>query len=321
MIDVKKLENKVLSVGGRATINEIEIPPYPKLMHLQKEMMDKEFIVEYKIDGANTRLVFLPEKNDFVALLRGGLLDQKMTEAAHKFSELFLNFFKEHPKKVLCTEILGTKTIANNSPEYFEKFGFEKDVVYFVFDVIDLEKQKFLPFEEKKQLCEEFSLQLVPVLGSYKNFDELVTDMKKMDIVFDGVVLKTPESSEIYKLRFDKNQELFPEHIIKKPKRLFVESEQARIVGHFLQGYEEKELGLESGITKQEFEKYQEFLEDLSKTVTRENVSQKVETIVDYLMNSIQSHGLFDEKMKSKIEKEFKSLIGKKVGKFLAKQK
>jgi len=179
-----------------------------------------------------------------------------------------------------------------------------------------------LPFEEKQKLCNKYGLQEIPVLDIYKKgeFKKMVEDVRKLDAVYEGVVLKTLDEREIYKFRFDANRDLYPEREIKDKRKFLVEPDEKRIVGHFMQGYEEKELGLESGISKEEFDQYQDMLENISKTITRENVGEKVKEIVDFLMNTIKKHGSFEEEMLQKIEKSFRSMMGKKVARFVAKK-
>jgi len=319
-MDLDRVENKVLSVGGRAKVGSVEVYPYPKLMHFNRACMDKPFLAEKKVNGANIRLVYVPEEDDFVALLRGGLIDKKMTEAAHKFEETFLPFMRENKDKILCVEMLGTKTIANNSPQYFERFGFTKDVVYFVFDIFDNKKESMVSFKEKKALCEKYKLEIVPFMGKYMDYDTLVKDLKKLDEVYEGAVLRDESNKRIYKFRYDANLELFPERKVEDKRKFIIESDHKKIVGHFMQGYEEKELGLNSGIIQEEFKKYQQLLEEMSKTIDKTNVGNKVGEIVNYMLKTIKGHGNFDEEMLAKIEKEFRFLIGNKVGKFLAKK-
>ena len=303
---------KILSTGGRAEINGIVIPPYPKMLHAVQ--FEEEMLGQIKVNGYNLRLV--KSSDELIPILRGGAVDKKTKELIEEhLAGEFTSFFKENPKKVLCMEIIGRKTMA--------VYKGEKDMDYFVFDIMDLERgedERFLPFTEVEELCKKHRLNLIPLLGKFDSFDELNDKLLDVEPIYEGVVLKSLDGKRFLKYKWEDNPELFRDKVPVHEKRVYVESDEAKIVGHFFQGYEEKELGLEAGLTPDELQEYEKLVEGLS-DVERSKIGEQVSKIAAFLMEKILQRGKFDEDMQKKIEKEFKSKVGKEVGKLIKRVK
>jgi hypothetical protein len=303
---IPPIEGKILSTAGRVEIFDIQIPPYPKLIHLST--LDTEMIAQKKINGYNVRLVYIPKLSNFLAVLRGGFICAKTTFMLRQnYSKLFMNFFKDYPKNVLVMEVLGRKSLANIHINYYKKsYGFE-DIGYFVFDIMDLRKpegERFLPFSKVKSICEKYKLQLVPTIGTFKDMDALNKAMNDLPIVFEGAVVKSLDGKTIMKYRFDTRPDLFKGKIPEKKKAK--RSPEEIIVAHFFQGYGEPELGLKEGISVEEMEEYQKLLEESS-----QQIKVNIEKVVEFIMDCITQKGTFDNELNKKIKKlVLKKVIG-----------
>ncbi|PIW41120.1 MAG: hypothetical protein COW21_03675, partial [Candidatus Aenigmarchaeota archaeon CG15_BIG_FIL_POST_REV_8_21_14_020_37_27] len=316
---IELIEGEILSTNGRVKMMGMEIPPYPKLLHLST--LNKKMIAQKKINGYNVRLTYLPKLNNFIAVLRGGYVCAKTTFMLRKhFSDLFMNFFKENQRKILCMEVLGKKSLANLHTDYYkEQYGFE-DVGYFIFDIMDMEKpedERFIPFERVEKICKKYNLQLIPTIGVFDGMEDLNKKLQEIPSVFEGAVVKSLDGREIMKYRFDSRPEIFINKIPTREKRQ--KPPEEIVVTHFFQGYEEAELGLDSGITQEEMDKYQQMLDEMGKVIAKNKskISEQSDKIVAFLMKSINEHGTFEEDMLKEIEKLFKQKIGYQVGRFL----
>ena len=316
---IESIEGEILSTTGRVRLLGIEIPPYPKLLHLST--LNKKMIAQRKINGYNVRLTYISKLNNFIAILRGGYVCAKTTFMLRKhFSELFMNFFMENPKKILCTEALGKKSFANLHINYYkEHYGFE-DIGYFVFDIMDMEvpeDKRFIPFEEVEKICKKYNLEVIPIIGIFESIEELNKKLQEISSVFEGAVVKSLDGREIMKYRFDNRPDLFADKIPKREKR--EKPSEEIIVAHFFQGYEEAELGLDSGVTQEEMNKYQQMLDEMKKVIMKDKskIGEESDKIVDFLMKSINEHGTFEEELLKKIEKLFRKKVGSQVGKIL----
>lgn len=309
----RAMESKVLSVGGRAEVKGVIVPPYPEMLHLAK--LEGPMVAQVKVNGYNVRVVSLG-KGDWTCLLRGGAVDENTHQLLKKhFGSQIGAFLNENPKKVLCIEVVGRKTMAN--------YKGDKDVDFFVFDVMDMEKderERFLPHSKVADLCKKHGFKMVETIGTFSSKEALEKAMLKIDPMFEGAVLKTPDGNTIMKYKFEDNPQLFKDRITSKPRTVYVEKPESRIVGHFFQGYGEKELGLETGMTPEELKKYEGLVDSL-RDVEKSKLGQHVEPIVKWLMETISTHGNFPDEMKEKIEKEFKSILGSKISKFIGKGK
>ena len=301
------MKHKIISTSGRVEVGELEIPPYPKLLHLDK--LKIPMYAQKKINGYNVRIC--KYENSFVCLLRGGLIDERTTELIELNLKKELDrFFRVYPNLVICMEVFGLKTMAN--------YKGDKDFDYSIFDIMNLnrpEKTRFLNSEVVKNICDTFNLKFIGNIGLFDDIKKLKKEMLKLDDIYEGVVLKSVNGNEILKYKWE-DDEVFKDKIKKQTKLKFKESKESKIVSHFIQGYSEPKLGLNEGISGSEFKEYQKMLESLSFT-DKKGLGVKAVRISDYLMKLIKSKGDFDEKLLKKIEKVFKQNIGKYVQKVI----
>jgi len=316
------MEIKILSSLGSVEINGRVIPPYPKLIHLTK--FEEEMEAQLKINGYNVRIARI--NKDWIAILRGGLIDKKTNELLREnFSEKLNKFFQENQNKVLCVEVIGRNTMAT--------YKGEKNIDFFVFDVMDLDREegkRFLSPIEVEKICKKYNFQFIPRLGKFRDKRELEQELLKVDPVFErtknnniipkyeGVVLKSLDGNKIIKYKWEDNEELFKDKIPPK-KEQKVESKAATIVGHFFQGYGEPELSLNEGISPSEMKEYEKKIESLSRVEIKE-IGKKVEEITDWVMDLLKTKGSFDPQTLDEIRKEIKRKIGKEVSKILRRR-
>ena len=316
---IGSIEGEILSTNGRVRLLGMEILPYPKLLHASS--IDKKMVAQKKVNGYNVRLTYIPKLDNFIAVLRGGYVCAKTTFILRRhFSKLFMDFFMENPKKILCIEVVGKKSLANLHTDYYkEHYGFE-DVGYFVFDIMNIEKpedERFLSFEQLEKICKKYTLQLIPVIGIFDSIEELNKKLQEVPSVFEGAVVKSLDGKEIFKYRFDDRPDLFADKIPKREER--EKAQEEIIVAHFFQGYGEAELGLDSGIMQEEMEKYQNMLDEMKEIITKDKskIGEQSDKIAGFLVKTINEHGVFEEDLLKKIEKLFKQKIGTQVGKIL----
>ncbi len=316
---MEPIEGEILSTNGRVKLLDIDIPPYPKLLHMTS--IDKKMIVQKKINGYNVRLVFVPMLDNFIAVLRGGYVCAKTTSPLRRhFSEIFIKFFRENPKNILCIEVLGRKSLANQHSDYFEEnYGFG-EIGYFLFDIMDTEKDerdRFFAFSDVERTCKKYNLNLIPTEGVFENLEDLHKHMQKLPDIFEGVVVKSLDGREIMKYRFDDRQDLFKDKIPQKKERIIPPEE--RIVAHFFQGYEEQELGLASGISQEDMSEYNKKIDAAKDIILKDKtkIGEESNKLTQYLLETIQEHGTFEQEMLPKLEKLFKSKISGEVGKIL----
>jgi len=155
---------------GTAIFQETILWGYPHIGRIfvlergLKEQFSKPFWVEEKIDGYNVRIfVSAPE------------------------------FFEKNPDLVLCAEVAGPENpYIEESPPFVEK-----DVRFFVFDIMRKNQRGFLKQKEKLSLIEKYALPGVEIFGRFTPED--VEKLKKILLKLneegrEGVVFK--EDSE-----------------------------------------------------------------------------------------------------------------------------
>jgi len=317
------IEGEILSTNGRVKLLGLEIPPYPKILHL--DSLNEKMIAQKKVNGYNVRLTYIPQLENFIAVLRGGYVCAKTTSLLRKhFSNIFMDFFKENQKKILCVEVFGKKSLANLHTDYYkENYGLE-DAGYFVFDVMDTEKpedERFLSFEKLGEVCKKYSLNLIPPIGIFDSIEELNKKLQNIPSVFEGAVVKSLDGRQIFKYRFDDRPDIFSDKLPKKEER--EKSQEEVIVAHFFQGYEEREMGLDSGITQEEMEKYQKMLDEMKEIITKDKskIGEQSDKIAAFLVKTLNGHGVFEDDLIKRVEKLFKQKIGAQVGKILKMEK
>lgn len=148
---------------------------------LKKNIKEKTVYIEEKIDGSNIRIAKI--KGRIYAFSRGGFLDYFATE---KSRELGLEkFFEEHPKYVLCGEMIGNTPYTKPTKEF--------DVKLLVFDIDD-GHGNYLPCEMKYELLKKYKINSVPFLGKFsaddfKEINKLVRQINRARK--EGIVIKS----------------------------------------------------------------------------------------------------------------------------------
>ncbi len=154
-----------------------------------KEQFSAPFWVEEKVDGYNVRI--FQQEGKVYALTRGGYVCPFTTDRIEDF--INLKFFEDNPDLVLCAEVAGPENpYVEESPPHVKE-----DIRFFVFDIMEKNSQKFLPYREKLKLIEKYALPSVESFGLYRkeNLDELKALLRRLnEEKKEGVVLK--EDSE-----------------------------------------------------------------------------------------------------------------------------
>ncbi|MFH2106130.1 MAG: RNA ligase [Candidatus Micrarchaeota archaeon] len=181
---------------GRVITRERVVPGYPHIKRIftldkgiEKNITEKEIYIEEKIDGFNVRVAIVEGK--VFAFSRGGFIDLFSTEKAREMK--LEKFFKDHPKYVLCGEMVG------NTPYTLPTKKF--DVKFLVFD-IGLENETYLPIAEKYKLLDKYDIESVPRLGKFSTKD--IDKIKKIALDInnsnrEGIVIKTASRKETVK--------------------------------------------------------------------------------------------------------------------------
>lgn len=313
------MECEVLSGRGRVKLihegKELIVPPYPKLMHPPQEL-PSEAVAELKWDGYNVRT--LRFDGEIVSLLRGGRIDEKTAKMIKEFyGDNILRFFEKHPNLILCGEVIGKKTMAGYKNVEFD---------YLIFDIMDLKKEeeeRFLGLHEKLKLISDYGFHYVGNIGIFKDLKTLMEEMKKLPPTsegIEGVVVKTIDGKNIFKLRYDMHLDIFSDKIVGKDKKIHKRKEDEEIFVHFIQGYPEEELGLKRGISPKEFNKLEGMIESLYSLKSKEEIISKSKEITEYMYSLLLESGDFDEEMQKKLYSEVKRYVGKHVGKAIKKK-
>ncbi len=181
---VAKTINGVRIVRGFPKIRRA-LTLYPSI----RKHFEREVAVEEKMNGYNIRIAKLGK--NLYALTRRGYICPYTTEKVRKKGEM-ADFFKDFPNHALCCEAVGEE-----SPFVPKKIYGIKELDFFVFDIRELETNNPLRVDEKIRLCEEYSIEHVPFLGTYesRNAHEIVKDLihRLGKSGREGVVMKDPE--------------------------------------------------------------------------------------------------------------------------------
>jgi putative ATP-dependent DNA ligase len=180
--------------GGERTISGF--PHVPRTYRLypgvHRNFPGSSFYVEEKIDGYNARI--LSHRGRLLAFSKGGFVCPFTTEWTSIWSEQsdLKGYFQDHPEHVLCGEVIGDNPYNNQRDELVGP-----GLHLRIFDIRD-EHSRFLPVEERYDLCDEYELPGVPRLGIYsedqlEELAELLRDLNARER--EGVVLKRKDSS------------------------------------------------------------------------------------------------------------------------------
>lgn len=143
-----------------------------------------EIVFEEKMNGYNVRIVMFGK--NLYALTRRGFICPYTTEKAREL--INESFFKDYPNLMLCCEAVG-----RYSP-YVPKDVYGVDFDFYVFDVREKRSGKPLPVKEKEKICEEYGLNLAPILAQCKAEEGHVVGRRVVEELEgsgrEGVVIK-----------------------------------------------------------------------------------------------------------------------------------
>ncbi len=308
------MEYKILSGRGRVKLvkgeKSLVIPPYPKLIH-PMEVYPVPMVGELKWDGYNVRT--LRFDGEIVSLLRGGRPDDKTRDMIVDFyGDKLIKFFDDNPNLILCGEVIGKKTMAGCKSVEFD---------YLIFDIMDLsrdEEQRFLEYREKLALIDKYGFNYTGSAGTFKDVHETLKWMQEHspdNECIEGLVLKSYDGNQIFKLRYDMHEELFKDKIKRTKREPRKRGKDEIIYTHFMQGYPEEELGMKRGITEDEFNKLQAMIDKMYALDNKEDIIRVGEEMTEFLYNAILDSGDYDEEIQKKLLKHVKRYVAKQIGK------
>ena len=180
---------------GTVIFKEFTIWGYPHIGRIfqlstgLREQFQKPVWAEEKVDGYNVRIFLY--KGEVYALTRGGYVCSFATDRAVEF--LDVRFFEENPNLILCMEVAGPENpYVDESPPYIKE-----DVGFFLFDIMEKNSQRFIPYREKLKLIDKYGLPSVERYGLFEldDVEKLKELLKRLnEETREGVVLK--EDSE-----------------------------------------------------------------------------------------------------------------------------
>ncbi|CAF0703567.1 RNA ligase [Candidatus Methylacidithermus pantelleriae] len=163
-------------------------PKIPRIEVLEKGLrthFTHPFWVEEKVDGYNVRVVCW--EGELLALTRGGFVCPFTTDRAGDWIDR--EIFREIPDVVLCGEVVGPDNpyVISTSPLV------ERDARFFLFDVMRMGSQEFVPHELKQELARRFGIDLVPLYGQWTTEDiprirEIIVELNRK--AREGVIFK-----------------------------------------------------------------------------------------------------------------------------------
>ena len=292
------------------------------------EFENKKIIVQYKIDGYNTRLVYIDWLGNYVAILRGGDVDLRTTYLLWNektLNEKLINFFSSNRNIIINAETVGGWSLNTHHADYYKKhFGIDK-IGFFVFDMMKRDESAFLPYRRVVTLSKEYAFLTVKTVNnldiSSTNaiIDNILNPMYQ-EGVYEGLVFK--EDSEAYtrlmkKLRLEYFKR-YKERYKKKPKKKSVKSIETVILEHFIQGYPEPPW-LTRGITSEETKELNMLLDKLRLAIKERDdigvIARELNSkLLAFILSAIDKK-MSDKLNKDKLEKVIKSYIGKQIGK------
>ncbi len=174
-------------------------PHIPRIFCLKTGLvryMSGPFYAEEKIEGYNVRLVNF--FGSILAFTRRGYICPFATDRWPDFLPALPTFFAEYPDYALCCEVAGPENpFVTEYPPYIKE-----DVAFFVFDVIDLKRQRFLPPEEKYALLRRFGFRTPEISGPF--WASEVEALKELILRYDqegreGLVFKPVGKGRVIK--------------------------------------------------------------------------------------------------------------------------
>jgi len=145
------------------------------------------FYAEEKLDGYNVRII--KNKNDIIALTRGGLICPFTTEWIEHWRNIysFDDFFRLHPDKIICAEFSGDNPY-NSKRDLLLPSGLS----FFCFDIMNNDGM-LCTVDEKYKIFSSLNLPQVKSFGKFslKDFHklkEIILDLNNRHR--EGIVLK-----------------------------------------------------------------------------------------------------------------------------------
>ena len=202
-----------------------------------KAHFQASFWAEEKINGFNVRIVRIQDQT--VALSRGGFICPFTTD---RLPDLMpFDVFNVHPEIVVCAEVAGPDNPYLESCPPFVK----SDIQLFVFDLMEMDCSRFLPYRDKVRIVDGYGLPPVPRHGYFT-----VGDVEKIRAVMlklneqwrEGLVFKE-DSERNHRAKYvtgnvniddlraasDNLLELPPEYFTNRLLRLILFAEENRL--------------------------------------------------------------------------------------------
>lgn len=183
---------------GAVRVGDTLVCGYPRIGRILRldsglaELFDHPVHAEEKVDGYNVRV--FRHGDDLFALTRRGYLCPFTTDRIPDLLDTAI--FEQRPDLVLCMEVAGPDNPYNAVPPPYV----ERDIAAFVFDVMRVGRQGFLPREDRLALLEKYRLPGVPQYGRYRldetgRLYDLVRELDRKG--HEGVVLKQEQGKPV----------------------------------------------------------------------------------------------------------------------------
>lgn len=154
---------------GTAVFDDVVVYGYPsigRVLSLQSGLTSQfhaPFWMEEKVDGFNVRIIKL--NNRILALTRGGFICPFTTDRIVDFIDA--GIFEHQPGIVLCGEVAGP----DNPYMDGEVPYIAEDVQFFIFDVGGFNEPRFVSYNEKVELIDQYQLPSVQRFGRFELAD------------------------------------------------------------------------------------------------------------------------------------------------------
>lgn len=171
-------------------------PSIPRIYVLKtglKRYLCYPFYAEEKIEGYNVRLIRI--NREILAFTRRGYICPFATDRWEDFLPTLPDFFDQHPDYTLCCEVAGPENpFVSEWPPYIRE-----DINFFVFDILDRKRGRFLWVPEKIKLLKKFHLNHPEIFGPFDPNNDY-NSIRKIILNFhkegkEGLVFKSEDVS------------------------------------------------------------------------------------------------------------------------------
>lgn len=185
---------------GTVVIEDTIVRGYPKIPRVLvlnegvPSFFEQELAIEEKLDGVNVRIADIGEP---LAFTRSGYVCPYTTARARELLDPAA-FFREHPEKTLCAELVGPET-----PYTTHDYDDIDSHTFRVFDIRHRESSKPLPVTERRELCAAHEFPQPRLFGRYEPREaiegarEATTELNRKDR--EGIVMKTLNGEQMAK--------------------------------------------------------------------------------------------------------------------------